>query len=60
MTQQDYARVRDVMTPRTVVDSLPADLTIGELRQRIGSIAHTRLPVTEGDSLEIVVAVGGG
>ena len=48
--------VREVMTPRTDVEWLDADLSEAELRARLVESPHTRLPVAEG-SVDAVVGV---
>src|SRR5687768_17186415 len=45
-----------LMTPRTEVDAVPLDAPVADLRQRLQSSRHTRLPVYEG-SLDRVVGV---
>lgn len=39
--------VRDVMTPRTVMHSLPIAYTLQELRNHVDSLNHTRIPVID-------------
>jgi len=53
----DTKIVRDVMTPRTVVFSLPADLTVAQARDSNPLWAHSRVPVYEDDDPENVVGV---
>jgi putative hemolysin len=48
--------VREVMTPRTEVDWLDADLAAEEIRAAILDMPHTRLPVAEG-SIDGVIGV---
>lgn len=48
--------VREVMTPRTEVEWLDADLTGPELEARLGATPHTRLIVAEG-SIDAVLGV---
>ncbi|KQN25187.1 DNA-binding protein [Sphingomonas sp. Leaf33] len=48
--------VREVMTPRTAVEWLDADLSDADLRARLVASPHTRLPVAEG-SVDAVVGV---
>jgi putative hemolysin len=48
--------VREVMTPRTDVEWLDADLSDEELRRRFLATPHTRLPVAEG-SVDAVIGV---
>jgi CBS domain containing-hemolysin-like protein len=45
----DQVKVHDLMTPRTVVEWLPARLTLAEAAAR--NILHSRIPVVEGDDL---------
>lgn len=40
--------VREVMTPRTEVDWIDVDATIEEIRERLSSSSHSRLPVADG------------
>lgn len=53
----DSKRVAEVMTPRTVVFSLPAELTVDEALAANRGWPHTRIPVYEGDDAEDVVGV---
>ncbi|MDR3641874.1 MAG: hemolysin family protein [Humidesulfovibrio sp.] len=53
----DSKRVTEIMTPRTVVFSLPEDMTVDEAMTRHRSWPHTRVPVYEGDEAEDVVGV---
>jgi Mg2+/Co2+ transporter CorB len=46
--------VDDVMTAHTQVESIDFDAPIEDILQRISTSHHTRLPVREGDSEEIV------
>lgn len=46
----------DLMTPRTEMEAIPADISRDELLARIASGAHTRLPVYR-DSLDDIVGV---
>ena len=48
--------VREVMTPRTDIEWLDADLSDADLRARLVSSPHTRLPVAEG-SVDAVIGV---
>src|SRR5688572_26757243 len=45
-----------LMTPRTEVDAVAADLPVAQLRARLAASRHTRLPVYEG-SLDRIVGV---
>lgn len=49
--------VEQIMTPRTVVFSLPADMTVAEAHAKYSSWPHSRIPVYEGDDPEDVVGV---
>jgi CBS domain containing-hemolysin-like protein len=51
----DQVTVHELMTPRTVVEWLKADLRLGELRSR--TLLHSRLPLVEGDDLLQVVGL---
>ncbi|MES2336722.1 MAG: hemolysin family protein [Pseudomonadota bacterium] len=48
--------VREVMTPRTDIEWLDADLSDADLRARLLETPHTRLPVAEG-SVDAVIGV---
>lgn len=50
----DTKIVRDAMTPRTVVFSLSADLTVAEARDSNPLWAHSRVPVYEDDPENVV------
>ena len=43
----DRVTAGELRTPRTVVESLPADLSLGELRRGVDRWVHSRVPVTE-------------
>ena len=45
-------RARDIMTPRTVVFRLPAELTLREVAQQVKSWSQSRIPVHSGDDPE--------
>lgn len=49
--------VDQIMTPRTVVFSLPVDMTVGEAHEKYSAWPHSRIPVYEGDDPEDVVGV---
>jgi CBS domain containing-hemolysin-like protein len=53
----DLKRVEDIMTPRTVVFSLPAATTVAEARAHREFWQHGRIPVYEGDNPEDVVGI---
>ena len=48
--------VREVMTPRTVVDTIAADASAETIRDRLLNSPHTRLPVM-GDSVDDILGV---
>lgn len=50
----DQKRVRDIMTPRTVVFSLPADMSIGEAYQLPQLWHFSRIPVYGEDNEDLV------
>jgi CBS domain containing-hemolysin-like protein len=50
---------RDVMTPRTVVFSMKASLTVKEARQVKGFLDHSRIPVYDKDVDDVVGLVHG-
>lgn len=49
--------VDQIMTPRTVVFSLPVDMTVGEAHAKYSTWPHSRIPVYEGEDPEDVVGV---
>lgn len=53
----DRKRVCDVMTPRTVVFSLPACLKVSDPEVKCGIWPHSRVPVYEDDDPEDVVGI---
>ncbi|WP_027184868.1 hemolysin family protein [Desulfovibrio inopinatus] len=53
----DKKVVRDIMTPRTVVFSLPADMTVAQAREYKSYWPHSRIPVYENDDAEDVVGI---
>jgi CBS domain containing-hemolysin-like protein len=53
----DQKTVEEIMTPRTVVFSLPAAMTVDEARRGHPIWPHSRIPVYEGDDPEDVVGV---
>jgi len=53
----DSKRVAEIMTPRTVVFSLPSDMTADEAMTRHRAWPHTRVPVYEDENSEDVVGV---
>jgi len=53
----DDKRVDEIMTPRTVVFSLPSDMTVGEAMEANKTWPHTRIPVFEGEDAEEIVGV---
>ena len=48
---------QDLMTPRSAVSALSADLSLNEVQMRAQLWVHSRLPVTEGGDLDRVVGV---
>jgi CBS domain containing-hemolysin-like protein len=46
--------VRDIMTPRTVIFSLEADMTIGDAVRMVDGKGFTRIPIYEGDRENII------
>lgn len=48
--------VREVMTPRTVVDWISVDATVQEVREILVESLHTRLPVAE-DGIDNIIGV---
>lgn len=53
----DQKIVRDIMTPRTVVFSLPASLTVEAARHEKTFWPHSRIPVFDDDDAEDVVGI---
>lgn len=49
-------RARDVMTPRTEVVDLTADMTVGEAATKVAEVGRSRYPIT-GKSLDDIVGV---
>ncbi len=52
--QLDVKVVREIMTPRTVVSSLPSSMTVAEAREDTHCWAHSRVPVYDEDPEDIV------
>jgi CBS domain containing-hemolysin-like protein len=50
----DVKMVKDIMTPRTVIFSLPANLTVAEAKATKATWPHSRIPVYEKDPEDIV------
>ncbi len=48
--------VREVMTPRTDVDCIAADATVDDVREKLISSLHTRLPVV-GDNMDDIIGI---
>ncbi len=54
----DHKTASDIMTPRTVVFSLPAQMTVAEARgDRRGVWPHSRIPVYDADDPENIVGI---
>jgi CBS domain containing-hemolysin-like protein len=53
----DSKSVDQIMTPRTVVFSLPGDMTVAEARDSHATWPHSRIPVYEGEDPEDVVGI---
>jgi CBS domain containing-hemolysin-like protein len=45
-------KAADILTPRSVVFKLPADATIGEVREAVKQLRQSRVPVYEGEDTE--------
>lgn len=48
---------RELMTPRSVIHALPADLPLDHVEMHAKQGVHSRIPLTEGDDLDHVVGV---
>lgn len=53
----DLKTVEQIMTPRTVVYSMPADITVGHAMERNTTWPHSRMPVYEGDDREDIIGM---
>ncbi|MBN2139754.1 MAG: hemolysin family protein [Desulfovibrionaceae bacterium] len=53
----DTRTVEEIMTPRTVMFSLPADMTVAEVRARHADWTHSRIPVYDDNPEDIVGVV---
>jgi len=53
----DKKKASDIMTPRTVVFSLSADLTLDQARQQAGLWPYSRVPVYKEDTEDIIGVV---
>lgn len=53
----DQINVADILTPRTVIQSMPKDATVGEASQTALSWPHKRLPLTDGSNVDEIVGV---
>jgi CBS domain containing-hemolysin-like protein len=53
----DQVSAHDLMTPRTVVQSLDADQTIRSALTDKSGMVHSRVPVTEGGNLDRILGV---
>ncbi|QGY41724.1 DUF21 domain-containing protein [Pseudodesulfovibrio cashew] len=53
----DTKTVEEIMTPRTVVFSLPMDMTVAEARELQASWPHSRIPVYDDDPEDVVGVV---
>ncbi|HKK34498.1 MAG TPA: hemolysin family protein [Desulfomicrobiaceae bacterium] len=53
----DKKTVREIMTPRTVIFSLPVGLTVGEAKQRDTHWPHSRIPVYDNDDTEDLIGL---
>ncbi|MHC5063831.1 MAG: hemolysin family protein [Planctomycetota bacterium] len=47
----------DIYTPRTVVQTLRADATVGEMGESLTSLAHSRFPLTEGEQMDVILGM---
>lgn len=53
----DQVRAREIMTPRRVVEMLPADLTVAEAIARTDRWIHSRVPVKAKDPAQDILGV---
>jgi len=53
----DQVTAGDLRTPRTVVESIDANKSIAELAQHADEWVHSRVPVTEGESVDAVIGM---
>lgn len=53
----DSKTVEQIMTPRTVVFSLPSEMTVAEAREQYPSWPHSRIPIYYEDSEDVVGVV---
>ena len=53
----DKKTVREIMTPRTVIFSLPVDITVAEARERDIHWPHSRIPVYDHDDTEDLIGL---
>ncbi len=53
----DRVSARDLVTPRTVVQSLTDQMKIGDLPQMSKKMVHSRLPLTEDGDLDKIIGV---
>jgi CBS domain containing-hemolysin-like protein len=53
----DQVTAGDLRTPRTVVESLDEGVPIAELTERADEWIHSRVPVTEGGSMDAVIGM---
>jgi CBS domain containing-hemolysin-like protein len=53
----DQSTAADLLTPRTVIETLPADTSVAELRDQAPAWRHSRVPVTEGGDLDRVIGI---
>jgi len=53
----DTKTVEDIMTPRTVVFSMPGDLTVAEAREKYPDWPHSRIPVYDEDPEDVIGVV---
>ncbi len=50
-------KAAELMTPRTVVDYLPADLTLAEVAARAGQWRHSRVPIVRNNNPDEVAGI---
>ena len=53
----DKVTAKDLRTPRTVVETLDADMSLEQVAQQTGEWSHSRIPITEGGNPDKTVGL---